>query len=343
MSPQDLSGAHSRSAGPAARPKGAPVSARRERGAALLLAMLILTLVATLAAGMAWQQTRAVQIEAAERASVQSSWILDAALDWARLILREDARTGSIDHLGEPWATPLAEARLSSFLAADRDNNADGGPEAFISGAISDAQAKYNLRNLVDGEGKISQLELKALQRLCEAAGVPTDTPARLAQGLAAAWAAQNSGDAADAPLPPARVADLVWLGLDSATVARLSAYVTLLPAQAPVNANTAPREVLVAAIDGLDLGSAERLVQTRQRSPFDNLEAVRALLPQGATAEENRVAIRSSYFEVRGRLRLEDRVVEQESLVQRRGADQGRDVVTLRRERHPLHMSPPQ
>ncbi len=96
-----------------------------QRGAALLLAMMILTLVATLASGMVWQQSRSIQVEAAERARVQSAWILNGALDWARLILREDARSGGADHLGEPWATPLAEARLSTFLAADRDNNAD--------------------------------------------------------------------------------------------------------------------------------------------------------------------------------------------------------------------------
>ncbi|BAL94142.1 type II secretion system minor pseudopilin GspK [Rubrivivax gelatinosus] len=312
----------------------------RQRGAALLLAMLILTLVATLAAGMAWQQTRAVQIEAAERASVQAQWILDASLDWARLILREDGRTGSIDHLGEPWATPLAEARLSSFLAADRDNTDSGGPEAFISGAISDAQAKYNLRNLIDSNGKISQVELKALQRLCEAAGVPTDTPARLAQGLALAWAGESGDERSDVPLAPKRVADLAWLGLDPATVARLAPFVTLLPTSTPVNANTAPREVLIAAIDGLDLGSAERLVQTRQRSPFDSLEAVKALLPQGVVAPvASRLSVSSSYFEVHGRLRLEERIVEEESLVERRGADKGRDVVTLRRERHPLYV----
>ena len=87
--------------------------------------MIIVALVATLAASMVWQQWRAIQVEAAERARTQSAWILAGALDWARLILREDAQDGrhdgtSVDHLGEPWAVPLAEARLSTFLAADK-------------------------------------------------------------------------------------------------------------------------------------------------------------------------------------------------------------------------------
>ena len=90
--------------------------ARRQRGAALLLAMLTVTLVATLASAALWQQWRSTEVEQAERQRVQAGWILTGALDWARLILREDARSnqnsGNADHLGEPWALPLEEARL---------------------------------------------------------------------------------------------------------------------------------------------------------------------------------------------------------------------------------------
>lgn len=49
-----------------------PAPPERQRGSALLVAMLTLTLIATLAAGMVWQQFRAVQVEAAERARTQS-------------------------------------------------------------------------------------------------------------------------------------------------------------------------------------------------------------------------------------------------------------------------------
>ena len=138
----------------------------RQHGAALLTAMIIVALVATLAGSMVWQQWRAIQVEAAERARTQSAWILSGALDWARLILREDAKngavTGNIDHLGEPCAVPLAEARLSTFLAADKDNT-DDAPDAFLSGAITDAMARYNLTNLLDVTGGIDKRELATL------------------------------------------------------------------------------------------------------------------------------------------------------------------------------------
>jgi general secretion pathway protein K len=282
--------------------------------------MVIVTLVATLAASMVWQQWRAVQVEAAERARAQSAWILTGALDWARLILREDARNGGADHLGEPWAVPLAEARLSTFLAADRDNT-DDAPDAFLSGSIVDAQARYNLTNLVE-QGKPLPAEVAALERLCQTLGLPDDTAGRIAQGLALSQAAPGSPGAATAPLPPRMLEQLAWLGIDADTLRALTPYVVLLPVRTSVNLNTASREGLVAAVKGLDLASAERLVQVRQRTPFKTLQEAEQQIPALAPLNPAQVGVASSFFEVRGRLRLEDRVLEQVSLIERRGLD---------------------
>jgi len=305
---------------------------RQERGAALLTAMVIVTLVATLAAAMVWQQWRAVQAEATERARIQAAWILVGALDWSRLILREDARAGGPDHLGEPWAVPLAEARLSSFLAVDKDNT-DDAPEAFLSGTITDAQARYNLRNLFqEQEDKVIPAELAILKRLCEAAGVADDVADRLASALAAANLGQG-----DAALMPESVAQLAWLGFDADTRKRLAPYVVLLPTRTPVNINTASSEVIAAAVDGLQRGDAEQLVQVRQRTPFRSLAQAQATLPQGITLEPNRVSTTTRYFEVRGRLRLDDRVLVEQSLLERRGAN----VIAVQRER--VNLTDPQ
>ena len=296
---------------------------RPARGAALLVAMVLLSVVATLAAGMVWQQWRAVQVETAERSRHQSGWMLTGALDWARLILREDARSGKATSLNEPWATPLAEARLSSFLAVDRDNNADSGPEAFLAGSITDAQARYNLRNLIV-DNKVDPLQLAILQRLCTSAGLGPDTASTLADGLLAAM----PGDAG--PLPPQQVADLVWLGLDAAVIDRLTAVVVLLPVATPVNLNTASREVLAAVVTGLDLGSADRLVQARVRTPLRSVADAVAIVGAGPKLVERDVDVKSSYFEVRGRLRLENRVLESRSLVERRS---GLQVLAIQRQ----------
>ncbi len=300
-----------------------------QRGAALLIAMIILVLIATMASAMVWQQWRAVQVEAAERARVQAAWILSGALDWARLILREDARSGGADHLGEPWATPLAEARLSTFLAADKSNT-DDGPEAFLSGSITDAQSRYNLRNLVDA-GLVVPAEQAVLQRLFESITVPSEVAARIATGMNRALN-ETAGTGADAnpPLLPQSVSQLTWLGVDEATIRLMAPYVVLLPVRTTVNINTAPAQVLAAVIEKLDLGGAERLVDARQRSPFEVLEKAQPLLGGSIVLDARRVGVGSSFFELRGRLRLVDRVLEERSLVER----QGLLVVPLQRQR---------
>jgi len=319
----------------------------RQRGAALLLAMTILVLVTTITAGMVWHQRRAITVEAAERARVQASWILRGALDWSRLILKEDQRASQrrasfYTWLRDPWATPLDEARLSSFLAADKDNNADSGPEAFISGTITDAQSRLNLRGTLDAAGKALPLQVAALQRLADLVGAPADTAARLVDALsrstaqAATGSTGDTGVGSDSFIRLDGLADLAWLGVDPGVLKRLAPYVEVLPVPTAVNVNTAPREVLVAAIDGIDLSTAERLTQARQRAPFENLESVRNVLGAAIKLDETRVSVSSSWFEVAGRLRLEERVVEERSLVQREG-----DRVTVRRrERHSFETS---
>ena len=312
------------------------------RGAAMLLALLVVALVATLAATLTWQQWRAVQVESAHRARLQAAWILTGAGDWARLILREDARSDSAsaprtpphDHLGEPWATPLEEARLSTFLAAQSDWAPAQGPEAFISGQVTDAQARYNLRNLLSDDRQVVKEEEAVLRRLCEAAQVGPEVAAQIVQGLARSWAAPTPGGV-EGPAQPLRVQQLehlAWLGLEAATVERLRPWVVVLPQRAVLNVNTASAATL-AAVMGVDMAVAERLARERQSRPFAALDALRGLLPPEVAVDGNRLGVQSGFFEVRGRLRLEDRVMQEQLLVQRRGLE----VTVLRRERRHL------
>jgi len=277
--------------------------------------MIIVTLVATLAAAMVWQQWRSVQVEAAERGRAQAAWILSGALDFAKLILREDSRSGRPTALTEPWATPLAESRLSTFLAVDK-SNADDGPEAFLSGSIADAQGRYNLKNLV-AQGKIDPGELAIFERLCSAVSVDASVAQRIATNLRDASTGTSS---AAAPIMPQSVGQLTWFGIDEATVHALEQFVVLLPDVTPINVNTAANEVLSAAVPGLDTATAEHIAQVRQRTPFKTVAEfyAQAGLTMPTTTPSPKLDVRSNYFEVRTRLRLLDRVLVERSLLQR-------------------------
>lgn len=306
----------------------------RQAGAALLTAMLTVALVASLSAGALWQQWRSVEVESAERARVQSLWVLTGALDWARLILREDARSGGADHLGEPWAVPLEEARLSTFLAADKASTSDdddSAAQAFLSGSVSDLQARLNVTNLVEG-GKVSEPSLRAFARLFELLGLPPGELTAVAENLRLALAASPDNPTAQAPLLPQRVEQLVWLGLSPRSLALLRPHITLLPVRTPVNLNTASPSVLYACIPSLDMAVAQRLVSTRQSAHFRTLADAAALLGQGAKSSLNEAqhSVNTRFFEVQGRLRLDQAMVQERSVVQRDGLN----IRTLWRER---------
>lgn len=297
----------------------------------MLTAMLTVTLVATYAATSLWQQSRGLEVEAAERARSQQAWVLIGALDWARLILREDARTSQIDHLSEPWALPLQESRLSSFLSLD-SGEAEQADEVYLSGQISDLQARLNVANLVL-DGRLSEPDLQAWQRLYTRLHLPEPELAAFAQNLLQASTPAQA--TAGAPrLPPQRVEHLLWLGLSPQSLAILKPYITLLPVRTPLNLNTASAEVIHASLPGLDMAQAQRLVELRTAAAFRSV--VDGLRDTGVRPERlsaGALGISSRFFEIQGRLRLGSTTVRELSLVER----QDQDVRVLWRQREVL------
>ncbi len=307
-----------------------------QRGAAILMAMLTVTLVASLAAAALWQQWRSLEIEAAQRARIQSSWILVGALDWARLILREDGLSGGPDHLAEPWAVPLEEARLATFFATDSNaaEQADDVQQSFISGQITDLQSRLNVNNLVN-EGKPSLADVRQFAKLFDLLSLPDAELAQLVENLRFALDTSiDNRSGALAPLVPQRVEQLVWLGVSQQSVAALAPFVTILPKRTRVNLNTAPAEVVYASVKTLDLAGARQFVTARSVNQFRTLpDASKLLGPRGEEVTEDIFSVKSEFFEVRGRLRLDQTMVLERSLVQRT-APNGTDVKTLWRER---------
>jgi len=290
---------------------------RQQRGAALLVAMLVVTLVATLAAGLQWRQWRLLQAEAAARAQSQAGWVLVGALDWARLILREDARSagnnGLMDHLGEPWALPLQEVKLASFLTAESLRDASQ-ETAYLSGSITDAQSKINLSNLTVSEtGQPAPLSqtYASLMRLYQQLNLP---PEELKQWTER-WQAKSDG-----ALRPMRIEQLTWLGVPPDNVELLKNYLTILPSRTPVNLNTASAAVIFASVPSMDMATAQKLVTARAQSPMKSLSDASRLMGLGVNLPESDFNVYSQYFEVRGRLRLDDWVIAEESLVRREG-----------------------
>lgn len=307
-------------------------AARRQGGAAILAALLTVALAAGLSVAAFWQQWRGIEVEIADRQRLQAQWLIAGAIDWARARVGEDGvRSPQLDHIGEAWAQPVRQASLQEFLTGRGSVQSaqvltTQGPS--LSLQISDAQAQLNLLNLLEGQA-LSPAWLAVFQRLFDNLGLP---PAQL-QLLAEQLRRANLGTIATGagalaaevmvPLVPTRLADLSWLGLDTATVQALEPHVNLLPGRLPVNLNTAGIPVLQAVLD-LPAAQVQQLVARRQGQPFSSLAATGLKNP-----DAQMLAVHTNFFEVRIELQLDGAaplVLQEHALLQR----DGRDVRTL-------------
>ncbi len=302
--------------------KARPAPPNRQRGVAVIIALLLTTLAITIVSSLFWQQQVQVRSIENQRLQLQKQWILRGALDWASLILREDAKYSSVDTLDEPWATPLAETRLNQYVD---DNRADAA-DATLSGSITDAQARYNLTNLCP-DGTINPVEVSAFAQLLNNANIDPALAQATANLMAAAQQKPAANDAnavnQSGPLPMnlTQVDDLLAVpGFTPEMLAKIKDFVIFLPRATPVNVNTAPAEVL-SAISTLSISGATALVASRDTATFRNPGDFMMLMHENHLIVAN-VSVSSNYFLVNGKVRMSRAELEIQALIERNGAN---------------------
>ena len=291
-----------------------------QRGAALIMALLVVALATTLSSMMIWRQDVWLRQVETQRDLAQTRLIAGADIQWARAVLAYDARTSGFDHAGEAWAVTVPPSRV------------EGGE---IGGEMTDEQGKWNLNNLLSADGTISQKEQEVFRRLLRLLQLPPALAATLADWLDADSVASPDGAEDDYYLalsPPYRSANrllsdvdglLRVRGFNAGVVERLRAHVTALPGYHRVNMNTASAMVLAALVPDLSLSEVQQLLVLRKNIPFRDFADFRTRLPRPEIAADSaQLDTRSRYFSVRIRARYERTSVATEALLDRQGID---------------------
>ncbi|HVY07576.1 MAG TPA: type II secretion system minor pseudopilin GspK [Burkholderiales bacterium] len=266
----------------------------RQRGVAVVMAMSVVTLAALAATAMlmtqsTWSRETELQVDHA-----QAETLIQAGVDWARAVLGDDRRLSNVDHLKEPWALRLPPMPI------------DNGE---LAGYIEDQQGAFNLNNIVVG-GKVSAVQLERFKRLLAFLGLPPALAYSVADWIDADSEQQTGAGAEDeyylalkspylaANRPLTDVSELALVrGFTTEVLTRLGPFVSALPANTPVNVNTASAEVLATVIDGLDLDSARALVAQRERAYFRDYADFTNRLPHGLQAADSDIKVSSNYF----------------------------------------------
>ena len=299
-----------------------------QRGVAVIMALLLTTLAITIVASLFWQQQVQVRLIENQRLQLQKQWILRGALDWASLILREDAKYSSVDTLDEPWATPLAETRLDQYV---ENGKAEGDiADTTLSGGIEDAQARFNLNNLATN-GVIDPTAVATFSRLLTLLNIPSELANTTAKQVSqvihpSTTIASDSTGNADATANSKLIAfqqvdDLLAVpGWSPKLLTIIRPFLICLPNYSAININTARAEVLSALLD-IPMQDANTLVTSRKSASFRDLADASNRLPKNRFLSTNNASTTTNYFLVEGKVHMNRARLDMLALIVRNGA----------------------
>lgn len=272
--------------------------ASRQRGLALITAMLVVAIAATTAAFLSLDQQiwlRQAQ-NVADRAEAEA--VRAAALEWAIIILNKDAQNNpASDDLTENWSKPLPALP------------AEGGQ---VTGRIVDAQGKFNLNNLfLFGTGKRSEADIKVFQNLLRSISADPHLADAVIDWIDANDTTEPYGAedidylqlktpyrAANQAMQSVEELRLVK-GFTPEIVEKLRPWVTALEGRTDININTAPKEVLAALFSALP-SIADQILAQRLSIPYKEITSISQLvakLPNNDALPP--YGVKSKYFEV--------------------------------------------
>jgi general secretion pathway protein K len=285
---------------------------RRQRGVALITAVLIVALATILAVDVAFRgyldQRRAATTYALE----QAFEVAKGAEAWAADTLKQDGTSGSkVDDFTEQWATPIPPLPI------------DGGE---IQGQLQDLQGRFNLNTLVTleqttGQVKTNQFAYDQLVRLLEllelephwAAKItdwidPDDNPVNTDGAEDSIYTAQDP-PYRTANMPLTRTSELLSLpGFGIERYRKLAPHVTALPyAVTTINVCTASAYVLDSMLGNQTnyTHSIESMNKGRENGCFPRKQTFESELTSAHASSQQALAFfkkitaeKSSYFE---------------------------------------------
>lgn len=301
------------------------------RGVALLTAMLITALIASLVTQLSFDNSLDVRRTMVQLFHEQGQQVAIGAESWVKIILRDDSAESTNDHLGELWASELPG------LPVESDSM-----QGAVLGKIEDLNGRFNVNNLVDRNGEIDPEFVEQFSRLL----IALELDKRFA-GICADWIDANQEanfpDGAEDPIytgltpayrtynrPMSHISELAALeGMDKQTLDILAPHISALPQGTVINVNTATAPVLQSLDDGIDASTAERLLSEREQGGFVDInDAFQTLITNDTMKRQ--ISDVSNYFQLKAAVQIDTVRVTYFSVLHR--FDDGGPVTTLSR-----------
>ena len=223
----------------------------RQRGIALLVAVLLVALGTMIAAAIAYENAMTARRGAATFALDQSVLIGEAAEALAAYGLREVWKSDKQHiYIGQGWDKPVGPVEVV--------------PDVMLTASLEDLSGRFNLNSLVNADGTVNQTAFAAFQQLLSYLEIEPKWAGYIVDWIDPDIVPQNPDGAEDSvymgQLPPYRTPNmyitsaselLALPGFGHDRYKKLAPYVVALPIDAKLNICTAPGMVLDAYTPG--------------------------------------------------------------------------------------------
>lgn len=274
----------------------------RERGVALITAVLIVALATILAVNVGFKGYLDQRRSGTLFAYDQGYEVAAGAEAWAADILRKDKNNSKTDDLTEEWATPIPPIPV------------DGGE---VAGQLEDMQGRFNLNNLVKSNNGVLKGDPKAIarfERLLEILElepkwaklvvdwIDSDIDAEFPDGAEDNVYTTQTPPYRTPNMPITRTSELLALaGFGLERYQKLEPFVSALPVGTPINLCTAQPEVLDSLVEGQRQFTLARdnVADMRKQRCFPSMQDFQQSLTPAQRAEliDGKVVDESSSF----------------------------------------------
>jgi general secretion pathway protein K len=316
---------------------------KKQRGIALLIALVVMAIAASLSTAMIWDRELDIRRFANIKQGDQAMEYALGAEAWAEQILRRDYSSDPNNtNLTQDWAMQLPSLPVQ------------GGS---VTGHLQDLQGLFNVNNLASSDASKANAALAQFQRLLVELNLDPEIANAVHDWVNGGDQPSNLGGAKDefytqlappyltAEQPMTSISELLLVkGITPQIYATLLPYVCALPLLPPgsspgtpmtptsVNINTAPAAVLASLNTGITASAAEAAIQTRAQQPFQSLKDLTNLLNIGSPAAGVPTTLTSSYFRLIVRVKIGSTEITLYSLLFRTSNNGNGTTIAIRR-----------
>ncbi len=285
----------------------------KQRGAAIIVALFVTSLVAI--AAIAMIERLRINLRSTELITnnLQANMLAKGSLAWAMEQLNTDWRQQKPNQLIDltPIKSPINQVE-----------------NAKISGIIFDAQGRFNLNNLTNPSAQEDFIRLITTAYPKMGVAGAREIASAVVNWISAG-AINNTLDSYYAKATPSyhaphrlmvSVSELRLVkGVTPELYAALSSHITALPEATPININNATIPVLMSLSPTLTLTAAKAVYTKTKQAPFPTIQSFQQFdVIKNNPVSDNKITVTSSYFLIKSSVKVNEQETVLYTLLQR-------------------------